>query len=221
MKPASGENAGSNTTRPIVPYLSINLDYLYQAKAILETAGYRVTISLDLLQYQVVAIIWHPEKQDGGFIHADELGLLCRNGIAYLNPYGYGGESQARYKDKTNPDRLRHYVQAILAQCILDIETAAPGMSNATLNRAAFVLGRYAYGWQLDPDNIYCQLLTAALNRNIPQHEAEAVIKSGMMTGAKNPRDPHDLETEQGTSQPQNAAQKHLDKLRRKMGGRP
>jgi hypothetical protein len=199
--------------------LTVDLAKLQLAILLLEQAGYVVTIApVDLWQHRAILSIWHPVKQDGTFVYADELGLLCHYGISYLNPHGY---DEPRYKDASNPHRLKHYVGAVLAQACVDIEVASPGTSNATLNRSAYVLGRYAYGWQIDPETIQARLHDAATARGIDTHEARAVIASALKAGSKNPRDPHDLEVEQRAPQPQDITSKHLAKLSRKLGVRP
>jgi hypothetical protein len=198
---------------------------LQRAKAVLEAAGYTVhLVPVELWQHRALLSAWHSETKEGFLIGSDELGLVCHYGVEYLDPYKYGRD-QPRYKDADNPNRIRHYAEAILSRHIFEIESASPGTSNTTLNRSAFILGRYLFGWQLDPDSIQGQLLEAAIHRGIPEYEAKVVIRAGLKAGSKNPRNPDEL-LDELVGKPEQAkgdnfAAKHLAKLSRKLGGRP
>lgn len=192
MKPVNSMTGSSRSIIP--PQLVVDTQRLNHAKLVLEAAGLIVTVApIELWQHRHILNAWNPTTGDGYLICAEELGLICRYGADYLNPYGYGGGYQARYKDKGNPNRLKHYAEAVIARAVNDIQTSQPGSRNQTLSRAAYVVGRFLLGWQLDPDSVQGQLLEAALTTGLDHREAHSTIKRGLEAGQRNPKSPDDL----------------------------
>jgi hypothetical protein len=217
--PMRGNMGSSGQSNASLTYqrLSFDLDKLQKAKLTLQQAGFIVTIApIELWPFRCVLVAHNPQTGEGYLIGPDELGLICHYGVDYLNPHEF---VEPRYKAKDNSNRIRHYAEAAIARACTDVALSAPGTSNMTLNKAAYTLGRFAFGWQLDPDSLQAQLLGVALDRGINEHEARAVIKAGFKGGSKSPRDPSEIETEQRSTQPQDAETKHLNKLQRKMDG--
>jgi hypothetical protein len=225
-KPTQGGVGSSyeSKTRIAQRYTNIDNHKLYQTVAILEQASYTVTFApVELWQHRCILTAWHPVTGEGFMVGPDELGLIIHYGAGYLDPYQYGNELQARHQNKNNPNRIRHYAEAVIARAICDVQTAQPGIRNQTLSRAAFVVGRYLLGWQLDPDSVQGQLLEAALQTGLDHREANTTIKRGLDAGQRNPRSPDELLNELVDEQPKqpynDMAAKHLNKLRAKMGG--
>lgn len=217
--PTQASGAKGQTSRRIA-HLSIDLDKLNQAQIILEQAGYVVTTApIDLWPHRNIINAYNPVTGEGYLIGPDELGLICHYGVVYLNPHGF---DEPRYKAKDNSSRIKHYAEAAIAGACTEVAIAAPGTSNTALNKAAYLIGRFMSGWQLDPDSSQAQLLGVALDRGIKEHEARAVINAGIKAGAKNPRDPNELLDELvGKPKENDIAAKHLAKLSRRLGGRP
>lgn len=193
MKPATTSMTGSRNT-PIIAsrkFITLDTEKLYQAVWLLEQAGFTVTTApIELWQFCCILTAYDPVTGEGYLIGPDELGLIIHYGVAYLNPHEF---TEPRYKAKDNSNRIKHYAEAAIARVCTDVALAAPGTSNQALNKAAYTIGRFMFGWQLDPDSIQAHLLGVALDRGINEHEAKAVIKAGVRAGEKKPRDPSDL----------------------------
>jgi hypothetical protein len=72
------------------------------------------------------------------------------------------------------------------------VRAAQLGARNATLNRAAFVLGQIAGGGAIDPDLIHDLLVDAARTLGLPDTEVHATVTSGLSAGQQRPRRPVD-----------------------------
>jgi hypothetical protein len=81
----------------------------------------------------------------------------------------------------------RYGIQALEAE-LGRLATASEGTRNDTLVRAAFRVGQLASGGELDAYHAHDQLLSVALRIGLGQHEAEQTIRSGMASGAQQPR---------------------------------
>jgi hypothetical protein len=200
--PLRGSEWGQKMTTTKLPHLEFNLEKLDHVMFLSGQAGYTPRVApYELWRHSCLIAIWHPDKRQGYLISHLELGLIVHYGIeTYLNPHNF---SVPIYKDELHPNRLRAFAESAIARAIVDVETAAPGTSNAALNRAAFVLGRFALGWHIDPDSIQGQLLEAAMQRGTNKGEARAVIASGYKTGQRTPKEPSDLlgkKSEHGSS---------------------
>jgi hypothetical protein len=68
------------------------------------------------------------------------------------------------------------------------LATAAEGTRNDTLVRSAYRIGQLAAGGELDAYHAHDQLLAVAARIGLGQHEAEQTIRSGMGSGAQQPR---------------------------------
>lgn len=181
--------------------ITISNKNLYRAWILLEQNGYTVNFAPpELWAHRCLLTAYHPETLEGFLIASDELGNLLHFGMSYLNLHGY---AEPRYRDQSNPDRLRHYAEAVVARACTEVANSQPGSRNSALYRASFVIGRYLLGWQLDPDSVQAQLLDAALQSGIRGgfREAQATIKSGLNDGQKKPRDPSELLSQSDSSQ--------------------
>lgn len=211
-------NAGKPTNKTsLADNTTVNNKNLIRVFALLEQAGFIVTFCPpELWQHRALLSAYNPETRDGYLIGPDELGMILHYGVEYFNPWSY---SEPRYQDKSNPDRLKHYAEAVLARACADVASSQPGSRNSALYKAAFSIGRYLFGWQLDEDKARADLLDAALQSGLRggANEARATIKSGFSDGQKLPRDPSDLELVR--SQNKTPADKHLAKLERKLNG--
>ncbi|HLT09226.1 MAG TPA: bifunctional DNA primase/polymerase [Micromonosporaceae bacterium] len=81
----------------------------------------------------------------------------------------------------------RYGVQALEAE-LGRLALATEGTRNETLVRAAFRAGQLAGGGELDAYHAHDQLLAVAIRIGLPQSEAEHTIRSGMRSGAQQPR---------------------------------
>jgi hypothetical protein len=191
--PGRGIPGSSGQSNATLPYqrLSLDLEKSQNAKFILEQAGFTVTIApSELWPFRCILVAYNSQTREGYLIGPDEIGLICHYGVDYLNSHGY---SEPRYKAKGNSNSIKHYAEAAIARVISDLAVSAPGTSNIALNRAAYTIGRFMFGWELDPDSVQAQLLGVALDRGVNEHEARAVIKAGIKAGLKNPKDPSEL----------------------------
>lgn len=80
------------------------------------------------------------------------------------------------------------YGLAALAGEVSAVRAAPVGDRNNQLNRAAFCLGMLAAGGELDPALVDAELLAAAADVGLPEVEARASIRSGLVAGAQEPR---------------------------------
>ncbi|MDK9498235.1 bifunctional DNA primase/polymerase [Streptomyces katrae] len=80
------------------------------------------------------------------------------------------------------------YIAAAVREELRAVAEAASGTRNETLNRAAFSLGTLLASGGLDADQVTEVLLDAARHSGLPEGEAQAAIRSGLMAGQRHPR---------------------------------
>ena len=81
------------------------------------------------------------------------------------------------------------YAQKAFNDELVQLQKAAPGSRNDSLNRAAFSLGQLVGGGHLDRHDVTGQLFAIAVNLlGLPDKEAGRTIKSGLESGLKKPR---------------------------------
>ncbi|MFI1174204.1 bifunctional DNA primase/polymerase [Streptomyces melanogenes] len=80
------------------------------------------------------------------------------------------------------------YVAAAVEGELRAVAEAQSGTRNETLNRAAFKLGTLCEAGRLDRARIADVLLDAARHAGLPEREAEAAIRSGLVAGERHPR---------------------------------
>ena len=68
------------------------------------------------------------------------------------------------------------------------VRAAPPHAGNDTLNRSAFALGQLVAGGEVERSDAESALLQTALDRGVPQREAQATIRSGLDAGQRDPR---------------------------------
>ena len=68
------------------------------------------------------------------------------------------------------------------------VRSTGEGGRRATLNRVAFKLATLVAGGELDEDHVLEQLLEAALDIGLDEHQALTRIRSGWQAGLENPR---------------------------------
>jgi putative DNA primase/helicase len=93
-------------------------------------------------------------------------------------------EHQAR-----SPDTANRFANFILRAEIFNIENAAEGRRNDTLNAAAYTVGRLVGGNYFTRADVERPLLMAALHAGLDVHEAERTIESGLTAGEQQPRE--------------------------------
>ena len=80
------------------------------------------------------------------------------------------------------------YFQRVTETAIADVQHAAAGQRNQTLNKAAFALGRHAHLKGANVDTAIFALNTAAEAIGLQKHEIMATVGSGFKRGAENPK---------------------------------
>jgi P4 family phage/plasmid primase-like protien len=80
------------------------------------------------------------------------------------------------------------YATAALRREIDKVRRASVGTRNNTLNAAAFSLGQLAGGGELDRATVEAELMDAALDAGLDEHEASIAIASGIGDGMLKPR---------------------------------
>ena len=93
-------------------------------------------------------------------------------------------EPEAR-KFAWNPTSER--ARLAIMRAVLAVQDAASGTANVTLNRQAFRLGTWCAAGLLGQREAEDSIYAAARSRNIPDKEARATIKSGLMAGLRSP----------------------------------
>jgi hypothetical protein len=80
------------------------------------------------------------------------------------------------------------YGRRALESEVAKVALAVEGTRNATVNEAAFALGRLVSGGELDGGRAFDALLTAGTRSGLSEQECVNTIKSGMAAGARQPR---------------------------------
>ena len=80
------------------------------------------------------------------------------------------------------------YFDKVTETAVLDVQAAGPGLRNATLNKAAFSLGRHAHMRSADVNRALEEINAAANTIGLPAHEIKATVGSGFKRGLENPR---------------------------------
>jgi putative DNA primase/helicase len=83
---------------------------------------------------------------------------------------------------------ISKYCEAALTGELETVRTAAERTRNYTLNESAFKLGGLLHAG-LDRATVESELLAAAMDCGLPEHEARATIRSGLAGGEANPRE--------------------------------
>lgn len=84
-------------------------------------------------------------------------------------------------------DRAR----AVLMRAMHAVQDSPSGSANVTLNKQSYRIGRWCGAGLISPDEAADAMLHAARQRNIPQAEARATIRSGLRAGIRQPMQPH------------------------------
>ena len=87
-----------------------------------------------------------------------------------------------------SPALSTRYAMTALHREVHAVRTAADGMRNDTLNRAAFNLGQLVGGGALSEGEVVEQLTAAAKIAGLQDRETNATIRSGLTAGIKEPR---------------------------------
>jgi hypothetical protein len=87
------------------------------------------------------------------------------------------------------PPPADRYVSAAVECERLAVEQAGEGNRNSTLNKASFALGQFVGAGALDRHEAEVVLLDAALRTGLSEAEARSTIRSGLDSGASQPRD--------------------------------
>jgi len=121
------------------------------------------------------------------------------------------GSTPTRLSARVSPEHLGRYVAAAVAAETRKVTEANPGSRNHALFCAAVALGQLVAGGALPEVDAHAALLDAAAGHvaagGFSAAEAEATIRSGFTTGARNPRTPNEHTTNQPrTNQPRSAA---------------
>lgn len=187
---------------------------LGQAAETLQAEGFTVQAApLELLTHGCILVAWHPARSEGFLIEPAELGAVARLGSSYLDPHA--DSTLPRWQRDGTPDtlRMRRYAEAVLARACAEAASAPEGIRNQTLNRVAWVVGRYL-GWGLDPASVQAELEEAGRLSGLGEREIEATVRRALERGAQAPRDPEELlHAEQGSSvnpSPSASAKPHL-----------
>jgi putative DNA primase/helicase len=88
---------------------------------------------------------------------------------------------------KGNESRRREDAEEARGWALEDLRQAIEGSRNTTLNKSAYVLGRYIGGGYLDEAEIRAELTEAALAIGLEEDEIEATIESGVTAGKAKP----------------------------------
>lgn len=98
------------------------------------------------------------------------------------------GSTSSQAPGRTNAGRETRYASAAV-KCELDaILAAGEGQRNHTLNAAAFNLGQLVGGGYIEREAIESELTAAAVAAGLQASEISATIRSGLNSGAKQPR---------------------------------
>jgi hypothetical protein len=89
-------------------------------------------------------------------------------------------------------EKLRNYARAAMRAHVAGLAVAPEGKRNDTLNRSAFVLGRFVGAGLLDRTEVEQALHAAALAAGLEEIEIRGTIRSGIEKGMG---EPHDLKT--------------------------
>jgi len=124
------------------------------------------------------------------------------------------GSASARVPAPVPAEHLGRYVAAAVAAEARKVTDAHPGSRNHTLFCASVALGQLVAGGTLPEETAHHALTEAAAGHvaagGFTAAEAEATIRSGFSTGARNPRTPNQHSPNQHTSdqsnQPRSAA---------------
>lgn len=92
-----------------------------------------------------------------------------------------------------NDNRQQKYAQAALEEECAAVARTASGGRNARLNAAAFSLGTLVGAGALDESEATAGLMYAATACGLPDFEARATVRSGMVAGMRQPRALDDL----------------------------
>jgi hypothetical protein len=124
---------------------------------------------------------------DDDGVHLDELVAVPAWLLEPLNP------PRPEPRPAAHPfARFAHapgYANAALADERAKVASAPVGCRNHTLNIAAFNLGQLAATGALDLATVAAQLVDAAANAGLTEHEARATIASGLRAGINQPRE--------------------------------
>jgi hypothetical protein len=74
-----------------------------------------------------------------------------------------------------------------LAQCLERLAAAEIGKRNITLNKVAFLMGRYVGAGWIDENEVREKLLEAALRSGLDHQEIQVTLRSGIEAGKKQP----------------------------------
>jgi hypothetical protein len=100
-----------------------------------------------------------------------------------------GGDPPARTGNRT-PKADRAYGITVLDRECQRVADTPPGDRNNTLASGSFKVGRRAVGpGYIDYAEASSNLLGAALDAGLTEHEARTTIRSGLRAGARNPKD--------------------------------
>lgn len=160
---------------------------LRQARERLEAEEFTVSpVPLEALECGIVIAAHRGNNNlEGYLINAQELGLVARYGLGYLDPHP--GRPIPRWSRANGGNREAKYAEAALARALAEIAQSGAGGRNQTLNRAAYSVGRVAH-FGLDPEKTIHALVEAAQSVGLPFPEASYTAKRSFAKGQQNPR---------------------------------
>jgi hypothetical protein len=193
MKDPSQPTGGESGTKTIVArqYTEIDHEKVCKVAQILEPDGFILEFAnIELWQHRCVIIARNPQTQEGFLLDVSDFGHVIRYGLPYLRGFP---DSSPRAKNVDRQSRVRRYAEKVLARAVHEVQTSSPGVRNATLSRAAYGVGRFLLGWELERDDVAAQLLEAAESVGLSHHEASSTIKSSLKAGSRKPKSPDEL----------------------------
>lgn len=141
-------------------------------------------------------------RGDGGYVIAPP--SVHASGQIYRWLQGWGPDEQPLrpapawllelLQSKATTTRPRAHIPAggygrrALESEVARVALAGVGTRNATLNEAAFSLGRLVAGGELDGGEVFDALLTAGNRSGLTETECVNTIRSGLSAGARQPR---------------------------------
>ena len=140
-------------------------------------------------------------RGDGGYVIVPPSGhpsgnrykWISSHSIAPAPPWLLGLVATSPHPPKIAPvfTGITSYGQRALADELLAVAIAPEGSRNDQLNKSAFNLGQLIAGGHLNIGSVEAALRTAAIGAGLKESESQKTISSGIKSGMKYPRGPH------------------------------